>query len=439
MVIDPVCGMQVEKKSAAGSSVYETHRYYFCSVHCRDKFDAEPRSYADADEPAKSSHAVHTCPMHPQVQQPGPGACPKCGMALEPETVQPTAARTEYTCPMHPEIVRSEPGNCPICGMALEPRGAAAEEENAELVDMTRRFWVSTALAAPVLILAMGSEFAPDIAMRIASGRTLQWIELALATPAVLWGGWPFFKRGWQSLINRHFNMFTLIALGVGIAWIYSMTATLAPGIFPPTLRMADGTVAVYFEAAAVITALVLLGQVLELRARSRTGAAIKMLLGLAPKTARIVRGDGREEDLPLQEVAKGDKLRVRPGEKIPVDGTVLEGASAVDESMVTGESIPVEKNKGDRVTGGTVNGSGGLLMQAERVGRDTLLAQIVRMVGEAQRSRAPIQRLADVVSAWFVPAVVGTAVVTALVWGWFGPEPRFAHALVNAVAVLII
>jgi Cu+-exporting ATPase len=347
--------------------------------------------------------------------------------------------RTEYVCPMHPEIVRNEPGNCPICGMALEPRVAAIEEKNTELIDMTRRFWLSVALAVPVFAMAMGSEFAPDFAARLISGRALQWIEFVLATPVVLWGGWPFFVRGWQSLVNRSLNMFTLIALGVGVAWIYSVVATLAPGIFPPGLSMADGTVAVYFEAAAVITALVLLGQVLELRARSRTSAAIKMLLGLAPKTARIVRADGREEDIPLEQVKPGDKLRVRPGEKVPVDGVVTEGSSAVDESMVTGESIPAEKHQGDRVIGATVNGTGGLLMQAERVGSDTLLAQIVHMVSEAQRSRAPIQRLADVVAGYFVPAVVGIALATFIVWYIWGPEPRLAHAIINAVAVLVI
>ena len=339
---------------------------------------------------------------------------------------------------MDPEVRQQGAGACPKCGMALEPRDAPAED-NAELRDMTRRFWVSTALAAPVFVMAMGSEFAPDFAARLISAPALQWIELALATPVVLWGGWPFFVRGWQSIVNRSLNMFTLIALGVGIAWIYSMVATLAPGIFPPGLRMANGMIAVYFEAAAVITALVLLGQVLELRARSRTGAAIKMLLGLAPKTARIVRADGHEEDIPLEQVKPGDRLRVRPGEKVPVDGVVAEGASAIDESMVTGEPIPVEKHQGDRVIGATVNGTGGLLMLAERVGSDTLLAQIVRMVSEAQRSRAPIQRLADLVAGYFVPAVVAVAVLTFAVWSTWGPEPRLAHAIINAVAVLII
>jgi Cu+-exporting ATPase len=364
-------------------------------------------------------------------------------MALEPMMPPappgPVQAVTEYVCPMHPEIVRSEPGNCPICGMALEPRTASLEEaENPELVDMSRRFWFSTALALPTLLLAMGADLAPEFAGRFLSHAAIQWIQFVLATPVVLWGGWPLFQRGWASLVNRSLNMFTLIALGVGVAWGYSAVALFAPGLFPPALQM-HGVVPVYFEAAAVITALVLLGQVLELRARSRTSAAIKMLLGLAPKSARIVREDGREEDIPLEHVQPGDTLRVRPGEKVPVDGVVLEGASALDESLVTGESIPVEKAAGDRLIGATVNGTGGLLMRAERVGADTLLAQIVRMVSEAQRSRAPIQRLADVVSAWFVPTVVVAAILTFIVWSLVGPEPRLGHAVVNAVAVLII
>jgi Cu+-exporting ATPase len=382
----------------------------------------------------------YTCPMHPEVQQQGPGACPKCGMALEPEVTQPAPTRTEYVCPMHPEIVRNAPGNCPICGMALEPRVAVAEEEeNVELTGMTRRFWVSVVLAAPLFVIAMAAEFWPQVVDTVISQRPLQWLEFLLATPVVWWAGWPLLVRGWQSVVNRHLNMFTLIALGVGIAWAYSLAATLAPGIFPASVRSESGAVPVYFEAAAVITALVLLGQVLELRARSRTSAAIKMLLGLAPKTARIVRADGREEDIPLEQVKPGDRLRVRPGEKVPVDGRVVEGTSALDESMVTGEPLPVEKRKGDRVIGATVNGTGSLVMQAERVGTDTLLAQIVRMVSEAQRSRAPIQKLVDVVSSYFVPAVVAISVVTFVVWWLWGPEPRLAHAIINAVAVLII
>jgi Cu+-exporting ATPase len=381
----------------------------------------------------------YTCPMHPEVRQNDPGNCPKCGMALEPVEPAPTPANTEYVCPMHPQIVRSEPGNCPICGMTLEPRVVSSEEESPELADMTRRFWVSVALAVPLLFFAM-SEMIPGQMIQRAIPISLQmWIELALATPAVLWAGWPLFVRGWQSIVNRSLNMFTLIAMGVGVAYGYSLFAALFPQVFPKSFRGPDGSVPVYFEAAAVITALVLLGQVLEIRARSRTSSAIKALLGLAPKTARIVHEDGREEDIPLGRVAVGDRLRVRPGEKVPVDGVVLEGNSSLDESMVSGEPMPVEKKAGDRLIGATVNGTGGFIMRAERVGSDTLLAQIVRMVSEAQRSRAPIQRLADVVSSYFVPAVVIVAAVTFIIWALVGPQPRMAYALVNAVAVLII
>ncbi len=383
--------------------------------------------------------ATYTCPMHPEVRQHGPSRCPKCGMALEREVPQAAVARTEYVCPMHPQIVRDAPGNCPICGMALEPRVATADEDSGELADMTRRFWVSVALAAPLFVIAMTAEFWPQAFNARIASRSLQWIEFLLATPAVWWAGWPLLVRGWQSVVNRHLNMFTLIALGVGVAWTYSVVAALLPALFPANVVTTDGVVPVYFEAAAVITALVLLGQVLELRARSRTSAAIKMLLGLAPKTARIVRPDGREEDMPLDQVKPGDRLRVRPGDRVPVDGTVVEGTSAVDESMVTGEPLPVEKKHGDRVIGATVNGTGSLVMQAERVGSDTLLAQIVRMVSEAQRSRAPIQKLADIVSGYFVPAVVAIAVLTFVTWWLWGPEPRLAHAIINAVAVLII
>lgn len=437
--IDPVCGMTV-KPDTKLRHVHEGKTYLFCSPKCVAKFQASPEKYLHP-QPAQSAPApsgtMYICPMDPEVRQSGPGSCPKCGMALEPETpLMPGAV--EYTCPMHPEIVRSEPGNCPICGMALEPRDVPAED-NAELRDMTRRFWISTALAAPVFIIAMVTDLLPQAMPESISMTALQWIEFALATPAVLWGGWPVFQRGWASLVNRHLNMFTLIALGVGVAWTYSVVAMLLPGIFPPVMRSMMGTVPVYFEAAAVIMALVLLGQVMELRARSQTSAAIKLLLGLAPKTARIVRADGKEEDIPLEKVQPGDVLRVRPGEKVPVDGTVLEGTSALDESMVTGESIPVEKTKDARLIGATVNGTGSLLMRAERVGSDTLLAQIVHMVSEAQRSRAPIQRLADVTAGYFVPAVVGAALATLAIWGIWGPEPRLAHAIVNAVAVLII
>jgi Cu+-exporting ATPase len=358
-------------------------------------------------------------------------------MALEPMDIAPLA-RTEWTCPMHPEIVRDAPGSCPICGMALEPRTVTVEERNPELDDMTRRFRWSALLTAPILAL-MVSEFIPGRPLhQLIPHGWLNWLELALATPVVLWGGWPFFVRGWASVVNRHLNMFTLIALGVGAAYGYSVVATLAPGLFPDSFRMM-GEVAVYFEPAAVIVVLVLLGQVLELRARSHTSTAIRNLLGLAPKTARRIAPDGTESDVPLEHVHVGDRLRVRPGERVPVDGVVIYGTTTIDESMVTGEPIPVEKATESTVTGGTVNGTGTFVMEARRVGGDTLLSQIVRMVSEAQRSRAPIQRLADTVSAWFVPVVVAVAVVTFIVWSQYGPEPRSAHALVNAVAVLII
>ena len=345
-------------------------------------------------------------------------------MSLEPDVRPTQATRIEYTCPMHPEIVREKPGSCPICGMALEPRTAAVEEwENPELVSMTRRFWVSAVLAIPVLVLGMSSLFPGQPVQRVLSVRAIEWIQLLLATPVVIWGCWPFFQRGWASLVNRSLNMFTLIALGTGTAYLYSVIAVLYPGIFPASFRLADGQVPVYFEAAAVITALVLLGQVLELRARSRTSAAIRALLKLSPKTARLVRADGTELDIPVEHIAVGDVLRVRPGEKIPIDGIAIDGSSSVDESLVTGEPIPVEKNDGSRVTGGTVNGTGTLVIRAERVGNETLLAQIVRMVSEAQRSRAPVQQLADRVSAYFVPAVVLVAVLTFTLWSLLGPR----------------
>ena len=350
--------------------------------------------------------------MHPEVRQPGPGSCPKCGMALEPVAPVAAATRTEWVCLMHPEIVRDAPGSCPKCGMALEPRATAGgEEENAELVDMRRRFWIGVALTIPLVAVAMGEHLPGHPLARIATMSTLGWLQLVLATPVVLWGGWPFFVRGWHSVVHRSLNMFTLIGLGVGVAYLYSLVAKLFPGIFPPSFRLEGGEVAVYFEAAAAIVTLVLLGQVLELKARSRTGAAVKALLGLAPKTARRLRDDGFEEDVPLDDVHLGDRLRVRPGEKVPVDGVVQEGTSAVDESMVSGEAIPVEKNPGDRVVGATVNGTGSFILKAERVGAETLLARIVRMVAEAQRSRAPIQKLADQVAGWFVPAVMFVAV----------------------------
>ena len=441
---DPVCGMTLEPSAAAGTYEYDGTTYVFCSSHCLERFRAHPEQYVTPSHGPSTSTpvagAVYTCPMHPEVRQDTPGACPICGMALEPLMAAVPRTRTAYVCPMHPEIVRSEPGACPICGMALEARTVSAEEEvNPELIDMTRRFWGSLGLTMPLLVLAM-SEMLPGRPVQHAlSVRLLTWLQLVCATPVVLWGGWPFFARGWASVVNRRLNMFTLIALGTGTAYVYSVIATLVPDIFPDSFRGHSGEVAVYFEAAAVITTLVLLGQVLELRARSQTSSAIRALLGLAPKTARRLREDGTEEDVPLDGVQPGDRLRVRPGEKIPVDGVVLEGGSAVDEAMVTGEPMPVEKGPEDRVTGGTVNGTGTFVMRAERVGADTLLAQIVRMVSAAQRSRAPIQRLADVVSAYFVPAVVLAAVLAAVVWGLVGPEPRLAYALVIAVAVLII
>ena len=392
------------------------------------------------ETPTPSSGTIHTCPMHPEVRQEGPGRCPKCGMALEPEGIPAPATKTEYTCPMHPEIVRDEPGNCPICGMALEPRTVILDaEENRELQDMTRRFWIGALLTVPLIIIAMGRHFPGMPFDGLASSRDLNWLELLFATPVVLWGGWPFFERGWQSLVNRSLNMFTLITLGVGVAYGYSIVAVLFPALFPAAFRDAHGEVAVYFEAAAVIVTLVLLGQVLELRARQRTGAAIKALLGLAPKTARRIEADGNEEDVSLDRIQPGDRLRVRPGEKIPVDGLVREGRSSVDESMVTGEPIPVEKNPGEKVIGATVNGAGSLIMEAQRVGADTLLAQIVQMVAQAQRSRAPIQKLADQVAGYFVPAVVAVALLTLIVWAIFGPPPALTHAIINAVAVLII
>src|SRR5215471_1477430 len=441
---DPVCGMIVDPRKAAGTEVYNGVTYAFCSPHCLEKFRAHPAQYVtsthDTHRGAPVVGAVYTCPMHPEVRQNRPGTCPICGMALEPFTVASPRTQTTYVCPMHPEIVRSEPGTCPICGMALEPHTVSVEEEvNPELVDMTRRFWISLLLTVPLVLLAMSEMLPGQPVQHALSAPLLTWVQLVFATPVVLWGGWPFFTRGWASLVNRSLNMFTLIAIGTGTAYVYSVIAALLPGIFPASFRTHSGAVAVYFEAAAVITTLVLLGQVLELRARSQTSSAIKALLGLAPKTARRLRDDGSEEDVPLDHVQPGDRLRVRPGEKVPVDGAVLEGTSAIDESMITGEPIPVEKVPGDRVTGGTVNGTGALVMRAERVGAETLLAQIVHMVSEAQRSRAPIQRLADVVSAYFVPAVVAVAALAAVVWGLVGPEPRLAYALVNAVAVLII
>jgi Cu+-exporting ATPase len=444
---DPVCGMKVDPSKAAASLTHQGVTVYFCSQGCAAKFRASPETYllakpdaAPLNPPAGTEpQGEYTCPMHPEIKQPGPGSCPKCGMSLEPATTPSPAKRTEYTCPMHPQIVRDAPGSCPICGMALEPREVTAEETNPELADMTRRLWTSVALAMPMLAL-MVSAFLPAMPMQhLFSAKVWAWIEFALATPVVLWCGLPFFIRGWQSVVHRSLNMFTLIALGTGSAYFYSVFATVIPQVFPASFRGAGGQIDVYFEPAAVIVALVLLGQVMELRARSQTSSAIRALLGLAPKTAKRLDDKGGEADVPLDQVVVGDRLRVRPGEKVPVDGTVLEGHSSVDESMISGEPIPVEKDKDAKVTAGTVNGTGGFVMRAERVGADTLLSQIVKMVSEAQRSRAPIQRLADRVSSYFVPAVIIAAIVTFAVWFLAGPQPRFAHALVNAVAVLIV
>jgi P-type Cu+ transporter len=440
-VIDPVCGMEVDPAEAAGSFEHKGQTYYFCNPSCLERFRAEPETFlaSSATPKAPAAASEYTCPMHPEVRSPKPSSCPSCGMALEPLRMGRVTV-TQYVCPMHPEIVRDEPGSCPLCGMALEPRTATLQEEaNPEYDDMQRRFIVSLALTAPVLILAMSQMIPGRPLARIVPEYIHDWLELVLTTPVVLWCGWPFFVRGWQSIVHRSPNMFTLISIGTGTAYFYSLVAAVAPRVFPASFRGPDGQVAIYFEAAAAITTLVLLGQVLELRARSRTSSAIKALLGLAPKTARVVRDDGREEDIPLDRVQHGDRLRVRPGEKVPVDGVVLEGTSSVDESMVSGEPIAVEKKAGDRVTGGTVNATGGFLMQAERVGSETLLAQIVQMVAEAQRTRAPIQRLADVVSSYFVPGVLLAAIITFAVWAFEGPSPRLAYALLNAVAVLII
>ncbi len=516
---DPVCGMNLNPAAAKHAHEHAGKKYYFCCAGCVEKFKANPGAYLNKPaspgfvilglpakptaatvtiSPSLSSRAEHAarvseadaksrdlvssgqtayvCPMCPEVRETKPGACPSCGMALEAE-FPATAARTEYTCPMHPEIVRSEPGSCPICGMTLEPRTiSAVAEENPELRDMTRRFWVSVTFTVPLLVIAMASMIWPNLMMgELVVGQKLvpfpailSWLEFLLATPVVLWCGWPFFQRFWTSLVNRSPNMFTLIGLGTGVAYIYSVVATIAPHIFPPSPLLTPHFIwprpvpgetiqrmtmfdypDLYFEAAAAITALVLLGQVMELRARSRTSAAIRALLDLSPKTARLLNevqsgeatagGADVEKDIPLENVKIGDRLRVRPGEKVPVDGVVLEGRSAVDESMITGESMPVEKTPGYKVIGATVNSTGSFVMRAEHVGSETLLARIVQLVGQAQRSRAPIQRLADKVSAFFVPAVVGVAVITFFAWFFIGPAPRLAHALVNAVAVLII
>jgi len=442
--VDPVCGMKVNPQAPKGGTFeHEGQTFYFCNPKCREKFRSEPQKYlAPKAEPtpAPPPGTMYICPMDPEVRQDHPGACPRCGMALEPEAPPALETRTEYICPMHPEVVQDHPGACPKCGMALEPRTVMAQEKpDPELISMTRRFWVSLALAVPVVFLGMSEMLPGQPVQRWLSPSVMAWAQLVLATPVVLWGGWPFFQRGWASVRNRHLNMFTLIALGTGAAYLFSLFATFFPGSLPHAFTGHSGAIPVYFEAAATIITLVLLGQVLELRARRATSGALRALLSLAPSTARRLREDGNEEDVPLAHVHPGDRLRVRPGEKVPVDGVVLEGESAVDESMVTGESLPVEKAQGAKVTGGTVNGTGSLIMRAERVGRDTLLSRIVQRVSEAQRTRAPIQRLADTVSSIFVPVVIAVAVLTALAWGVWGPEPRLAYALVNAVAVLII
>jgi Cu+-exporting ATPase len=400
--------MSVEANDAAGSFQHQGDDYYFCSEKCLEKFKSDPEKYlSKQDEDKKSSNQndqrIYTCPMHPDVEQVGPGDCPECGMDLEPK------------------------------------EASADDEDNPELTAMTRRFWICLAMTLPVFVIAM-SDAIPGVSLHELLSKKLQvWTQLVLASPVVIWGGKPFFVRGWKSIISRNLNMFTLISIGTGVAYLYSLVATFFPGVFPASFRGPDGNVAVYFEAASVIITLVLLGQMLELRARQKTSGAIKALLGLAPKTARIVREDGSEEDIPLEEVEKGDRLRVRPGEKVPVDGRIDEGSSSLDESMVSGEPLPVEKKKDDQVTGGTLNKSGSFIMEAQRVGRDTMLAQIVQMVSEAQRSRAPIQGLADKVAGWFVPAVVGISILTFIIWAIVGPEPRLTNALVNAVAVLII
>jgi Cu+-exporting ATPase len=423
---DPVCGMKVAAGSARGGSYeHEGRVYWFCNPRCREKFAASPEHYLKGGPSMAAMHA------------PAPEAQVCCGPG--PGEAKPPEA-SEWVCPMDPEVLETRPGPCPVCGMALEPRTVSAgNEENPELLDMRRRLWFSAALTVPLLLLAMGGML-PALGLdRLAPSRALGLVELFLATPVVLVGGRPFFERMWASFRSRRLNMFSLIGIGTGIAWLYSTVAVVAPGLFPASFRGASGEVGRYFESAAVIVTLVLMGQVLELRARQRTGSAIRALLGLAPRTARRVGEDGSERDVPLDDVHPGDRLRVRPGEKVPVDGVVLEGRSAVDESMVTGEPIPVEKGPADHVTGATLNGTGGFLMRAERVGRDTLLARIVQMVADAQRTRAPMQRLADTVAAWFVPAVILVALVAFVAWAAFGPEPRFAYALVAAVSVLII
>ncbi|THJ12262.1 MAG: heavy metal translocating P-type ATPase [Nitrospira sp. CG24C] len=485
MAIDPICGMTVDPATAAGSHDHQGQRYYFCGLSCLERFKANPER---ALQPRSASSAKPTTRRPLPMMQPAPAVTgpasidPVCGMTVQPATAAgfyeyqgktyyfcatsclakfridpihyltppeqrtslvvpvPSGGVVEYICPMDPEVLETEPGACRICGMALEPKVVSLEDEqNPELEDMTRRFWICLGPSLLVMLLAM-VDMVPGLSLPQAlTGSTRNWVQWLLATPVVLWGGWPFFQRGWSSVINRAPNMFTLIAMGTGAAYGYSALATVAPTLLPSSFRLHDGSIAVYFEAAAIITLLVLLGQVLELKARSQTSSAIRALLRLAPKTARLIMPEGQEEDVPLEHIRVGHRLRVRPGERVPVDGMVEEGTTAVDESMITGESIPVEKSVGIRVTGGTINGTGGMVMVAERVGRDTMLARIVQMVSEAQRSRAPIQRLADVTAAYFVPLVVAAALITAAAWAIWGPEPKLAYALVNAVAVLII
>jgi Cu+-exporting ATPase len=485
MAIDPICGMTVDPATAAGSHDHQGQRYYFCGLSCLERFKVNPER---AIKPRPASFAKPTTRRPLPMMQPAPVVTgpvsidPVCGMTVQPATAAgsheyqgktyyfcatscltkfrtdpvhyltppeqrtplvvpvPSGGVVEYICPMDPEVLETKPGACRICGMALEPKVVSLEDErNPELEDMTRRFWICLGPSLLVMLLAM-VDMVPGISLPQAlTGSTRNWVQWLLATPVVLWGGWPFFQRGWNSVVNRAPNMFTLIAMGTGAAYGYSTLATVAPMLLPGSFRLHDGSIAVYFEAAAIITLLVLLGQVLELRARSQTSSAIRALLRLAPKTARLIMPEGQEEDVPLEQIRVGHRLRVRPGERVPVDGMVQEGTTAVDESMITGESIPVEKTVGVRVTGGTINGTGGMVMVAERVGRDTMLARIVQMVSEAQRSRAPIQRLADVTASYFVPLVVTAALITAVAWAIWGPEPKLAYALVNAVAVLII
>ena len=485
MAIDPICGMTVDPATAAGSHDHRGQQFYFCSLSCLERFKTDPER---ALQPRPVSFAKPTTRRALPMMQPAPAATeataidPVCGMTVQPATAAgfyeyqgktyyfcatscltkfrtdpihyltppeqriprvmpvPSGGVVEYICPMDPEVIETKPGACRICGMALEPKVVSLEaERNSELEDMSRRFWICLGPSLLVMLLAM-ADMIPGLSLPQAIiGSTRNWVQWLLATPVVLWGGWPFFQRGWTSVVNRAPNMFTLIAMGTGAAYGYSTVATVAPTLLPSSFRLHDGSTAVYFEAAAVITVLVLLGQVLELKARSQTSSAIRSLLRLAPKTARLIKPDGREEDVPLEHIQVGHRLRVRPGERVPVDGMVQEGTTSVDESMITGESIPVEKAIGVRVTGGTINGTGGIVMVAERVGRDTMLARIVQMVSEAQRSRAPIQRLADVTAAYFVPLVVAVALITAVAWAIWGPEPKLAYALVNAVAVLII